>query len=185
MSRYVHALVDTRCMSKWPSRDNLSNNFEDLALRIHSWLVTPGCSQRCGQLQGRPDAVPGVDKRKMWWCIPRMALWSSPQKSSKCPKQQTPWCSTQPPLGCWQMCFIWGEKFLSQVKGSWPLEISSAQKVDTFDVILMDTLSRPSLLGIHNFCGFFEWLPLYCCRPVEGRGAHHEPRSFGVYGLTD
>ena len=116
-------------------------------MRIDSWLVTPGCSQDVGNYRDARMPFQELTKKTTSDDAPP---WSSLQKSSKCPKQQTPWCSTQPPLGCWQMCFIWGEKILPQVKGSWPLEISSTQKVDTFDVILMDALSRPSLLGIRH-----------------------------------
>ena len=101
----THALVDTCDMSKWPSRDNFHHNFDwrlGTANRLvtrDTWLFT-----RCGKYRICPDAVPGVDKKTTCDGAPP---WSSPQKSCKCPKQQTPWCSTQTP---------W---LLTEVKGSW------------------------------------------------------------------
>ena len=85
---HMHLLILVTCLSDLAGTIFMTICFiEDLALRIDSWLVTPGCSQDVGNYRDARMPFQALTQRKMWWCIPRMALWSSPQKSSNCPKQ--------------------------------------------------------------------------------------------------
>ena len=160
---------------------------EDLALRIESWLVTAGCSQDVGNYR-----TPGCRSRS--WPKKQHLLmhppWSSLAEIFQVPKQQTPWFSTQTPLVVELLTDVFYLGGKNPTTGEGLMAIGNFKYSESWHLwcdfdghpFTTFTFGHPASIISVGFSNGFH------CTAVDQLKVgdfHHEPRSFGVYGLTD